>query len=576
MTLSFAQPLAGLLEPVFAIRTADDLGIGDTEGVRQMIDWCARHNLHVFQTLPINETSDDNSPYNPISALAIEPTTLAVSPRHIPDLSTADFEGIARPRLLAELRQGRVNYPKVKALKRRLLEAAFANFMAQHFNRETRRALEFRSFMTDNAEWLADYTLFRLLMEENGGHPGWEWWPPEHREPARARTWLLTLPEPRREELMRRQLFFAYVQWLAFQQWAAVQAHARSRQVWLMGDLPFGVGRASADVWANRPFFDLDWSGGAPPESAFQADPFTAKWGQNWGVPDYRWDELRRHDFAWWRMRIGNLRKVFDLYRIDHVLGLFRLYSFPWPPERNAEFLPLDAADVAARTGGRLPGFRPFPDDTPEHRAANQARGEALLRALQDLSGATRIVAEDLGWVPDYVPPTLHKLGLPGFRIPRFARESDGRYTDPRRYPRLSVAQPGTHDHEPLAAFWAALWANVDADQNAEASRRELQAMMDFAGLAGEPPPRPFSDRLHEGCLRAVLQSNAWLAIFQIADVLAQTDRINTPGLRSDTNWSYRLPHTVEQLDAEPQPAACGWLLAHLIEQSDRIPETAS
>src|SRR5713226_10463968 len=100
MKLSPKQPLAGILEPVFAIRTEEDLGIGDTEGVRQMIDWCHRHGLNIFQTLPINETSDDNSPYNAISSMALDPTTIAISPEHIPDLSAAKFKEIARPDLL--------------------------------------------------------------------------------------------------------------------------------------------------------------------------------------------------------------------------------------------------------------------------------------------------------------------------------------------------------------------------------------------------------------------------------------------------------------------------------------------
>src|SRR4030095_3243283 len=115
MKLSPNQLMAGILEPVFAIRTEEDLGVGDTEGVRQMIDWCHRHSLSIFQTLPINEVSDDNSPYNAISSQAIEPTTIAVSPTHIPDLAPEDFRKLASPELLQRLRQGAVNYPAVKA-----------------------------------------------------------------------------------------------------------------------------------------------------------------------------------------------------------------------------------------------------------------------------------------------------------------------------------------------------------------------------------------------------------------------------------------------------------------------------
>ncbi len=129
MKLSPTQSLAGILEPVFAIRTEDDLGIGDTNGVRQMIDWCHAHALNIFQTLPINETSDDNSPYNALSSLAIEPATIAITPSRVPDLSEREFLKLATPQLLLELRQGPVQYPGVRALKRRLLEAAFASFL---------------------------------------------------------------------------------------------------------------------------------------------------------------------------------------------------------------------------------------------------------------------------------------------------------------------------------------------------------------------------------------------------------------------------------------------------------------
>ena len=565
MKLSPDQSLAGILEPVFAIRTEQDLGIGDTDGVRQMIDWCHRHHLNIFQTLPINETSDDNSPYNAISSLAIEPSTIAMTPEYIVDLSPKKFREIAKPELLQELRVGPVNYPQVKALKRQLLEAAFECFLKRQFNQETGRAAGFRAFMQENAEWLSDYALFRMLMEENGGSPAWDRWQLEHRGPRRARTWLLSLPETRRDELSRKQLFFAYVQWIAFGQWQEVKAHGDAKKVYLMGDIPFGVGRYSADVWANRSIFDLDWSGGAPPERTFNVDPFTEKWGQNWGIPNYRWDELRRHNFEWWRTRVGNIQKVFHLYRIDHVLGFFRIYSFPWTPDRNAEFLPCNETEAADKTGGRLPGFKQFPDDTHEHKAANQAQGEEILRVVLDASGDTTVVAEDLGCVPEYVPPTLEKLGMPGFRIPMLFREHDGSYSDPKKYPRLSLAQPATHDHTPLALMWQECWANIDAGKDVEHNRRELRHVMNFAGLNnGQEPPREFSDELHEGFTRAVMESNSWLAVFQVQDVFAQTARFNVPGSTSTSNWSARLPQTVKQLDADPALLAKTKMLSRL------------
>jgi len=562
--------LAGILEPVFAIRTEEDLGIGDTEGVRQMIDWCARHHLNIFQTLPINETSDDNSPYNAISSLAIEPGTIAVSPRHLPDLTPAKFEQLARPRALAELRRGHVNYPKARALKRALLQAAFDCFLRRHLPKKTARAAEFRRFLLENAAWLSDYALFRTLMEANGHRPSWESWPAEHRSPAHAHSWLLSLPEKRREELARHQLFFSYVQWIAFGQWQALKSYAGQRRVFLMGDIPFGVGRCSADAWANRDVFDLDWSGGAPPEKAFKTDAFTRKWGQNWGIPNYRWDVLRRRGFAWWRTRIGNIRRNFHLYRIDHALGFFRIYSFPWTPDRNAEFLPLDHAQAAAKTDGLLPGFKEFPDDTPEHKQLNQRQGEELLRVVLEASGDTTVIAEDLGMVPDYVPVTLHKLGIPGFRIPMFSREHDGRFSDPAKYPRLSLTQPATHDHPPIAAAWAECWRHIEAGQNLEESRRELRHVMEFARMGEEHAPREFTPALHEAYLRRVAHSNSRLVVVMITDVFGQVARFNMPGALSDENWSTRMPQTVAELDQDTALLAKTKTFTRLMQEAGR------
>jgi 4-alpha-glucanotransferase len=562
--------LAGILEPVFAIRTGDDLGVGDAAGVRQMVDWCARHRLNVFQTLPINETGDDNSPYNTISSLAIEPGTISISPRDLPDLAPADLRRRARPPLLAELRHGPVNYAKTKALKRALLEAAFARFLRHQWRRNTARAGAFRSFLLENAGWLSDYALFRLLMEENGGAPAWERWPDWHRSPRHACSWLLSLPEKQREALAQRRLFFCYVQWIAFTQWRALKTYAAARNVFLMGDIPFGVGRCSADVWANPDLFDLDWSGGAPPESAFRSDPFTVKWGQNWGIPNYRWDQLRRRGFDWWRARVGQVGQVFHLYRIDHALGFFRIYSFPWTPDRNGEFLPLDERQAAAITGGRLPGFKEFPDDTPEHRHFNQRQGEEILRVVLEASGDTTVIAEDLGVVPDYVPATLHKLGIPGFRIPTFLREHDGSYSDPARYPRLSLTQPATHDHPPLAAAWAAHWHSIDSGHDVEENRRELRRLMDFAGLGAGPAPRAFTDELLEGYLRRVVHSNSWLVVVLITDLFGQTARFNTPGPVSADNWTTRLDRTVAELDQDPSLLARTQRFTRLLAEANR------
>src|SRR4029077_19005073 len=123
---------------------------------------------------------------------------------------------------------------------------------------------------------------------------------------------------------------FCYVQWIAYQQWREIKSYAESRDTALMGDIPFGVSYHSADVFTRRDEFMLEWSGGAPPEPYFKDDAFTQKWGQNWGIPVYRWEKMRANNFAWWRGRVRAVRSIFHLFRIDHVLGFCCIYAFSW------------------------------------------------------------------------------------------------------------------------------------------------------------------------------------------------------------------------------------------------------
>src|SRR6266850_131192 len=215
MKLSPDKKLAGILCPVFSIRTEGDLGIGDTEGVHRMIDWCHKHGISLLQVLPINETSDDNSPYNAISSMALDPTTVAVSPKYIPDLSVAAFKEIATPELYTELRAGPVKYTKVKELKRSLLRAAFDAFFVEHWNKPTDRSNAFRAFLAENGDWISDYAMFRVLMEDYHNWPTWDEWPLDRQNPKKAWTWFLSLPTQERDEYARRILFCAYVQWIA-------------------------------------------------------------------------------------------------------------------------------------------------------------------------------------------------------------------------------------------------------------------------------------------------------------------------------------------------------------------------
>src|SRR5215470_17211241 len=187
MNLSPEKKIAGVLVPLFALRREDDLGIGDVGALRAFIDWIAEIGFTLVQLLPINETGADNSPYNAISAMAIEPTTLHLAPSSPEELTREDFEGTLAEVDLPTLRRGRVNYRQVKKLKQRILEKAFANFSACA---DEKRQSEFKRFCGEQSSWLHDYALFRVLIEENKGSAAWNQWPSQHQSTESARNWI--------------------------------------------------------------------------------------------------------------------------------------------------------------------------------------------------------------------------------------------------------------------------------------------------------------------------------------------------------------------------------------------------
>jgi 4-alpha-glucanotransferase len=547
MTVSPNEKIAGILVPLFALRTDDDWGIGEVSALKQLIDWAASNGFRLIQLLPINETGRDNSPYNAISSVAIEPTTLCIAPGSPPDLTQEDCDAVMSQIEKKTLRRGNVNYRRVRKLNGALLEMAFTHFEEKR-SVDPKRLQAFEDFCQVEGKWLEDYALFRALMEKNGGREKWDVWPEEHSSLGAARSWLERIGLARRKKFETRMRFFRYVQWIAHEQWSAVRRHAEERGLALMGDVPFGVSYYSADVFARPNEFVLDWSGGAPPEPYFKDDAFTQKWGQNWGIPLYRWDVMRTNNFEWWRQRVRGVRKFFHVFRIDHVLGFYRIYAFPWRPERNKEFLPLSQEQMLERTGGKAPHFVPRDDSSHENCEANQREGEEYLRVVLEESGATRVVGEDLGTVPKYVRPSLHSLGIAGFKIPQW-EVYNGRITPGSEYERLSVATYATHDHKPLRMLWDEVFAK-ELGETHEQSRQELEKIAAFAGMQAQVQPFDYERDFYPRALRALFASNSWLAIVMITDLLARTDRFNTPGIAASGNWTQRLRQTVSQLQA--------------------------
>ena len=561
MELSPNEKIAGLLAPLFALRTADDLGIGDVDALRQFIDWARALGFRLIQLLPINETGGDHSAYNAISSRAIDPTTLHLAPGSPPDLSQAIFHEVTAGVDLAALRRGAVHYEIVKPLKKKLLERAFTGFSGKAPNES------FQFFCASESDWLDDYTLFRVLMEVHGEREMWDEWP--QNSIAAARAWLSSLGEDDRAPIEERREFLRYVQWIAHEQWSAVKRYAEERDVALMGDIPFGVSYYSADVFAHPESFALDWSGGAPPEPYFKDDAFTQKWGQNWGIPIYNWSQMRTHNFSWWRQRVRGVKEIFHVFRIDHILGFYRIYAFPWRPARNTEILPLSWEEMLTRTDGRAPQFSPRDDNSWENCEQNRRDGEEYLRAVLAEAGATRIVGEDLGTVPAYVRPNLHSLGIAGFKIPQWENDHEQRTIPGSAYERLSVATFATHDHKPVRALWDEAFA--ENSPSAEQARHDLNKIAAFAQTT---PPHESTDYLHDfypAIFGSLFRSESWIAIVMITDLLGRKDRFNVPGTSANSNWSRRLHTTVKKLGRGNALKQQLQLVRDLLAQSGRL-----
>lgn len=529
MSIAAGTRRAGLLVPLFSLRSARSWGIGEIGDIPAAARWLASAGVSVLQLLPINELpAPETSPYSSLSAMAIDPQYVSVA-----DLE--DFDALGGEKGLAtELRArldrvraaGAVDYHGVRRLKSGVLRRAFERFRDVELRSGSARARAFRAFVAEEAWWLDDYALFRALRDQFEATP-WAEWPEglRMRDPA-------ALVEAR-QELDDVVLYRQYLQWLADGQWRA--ARAAAAPVRLFGDLPFMVGQDSADVWARQQEFSLDASLGVPPDAFSES-------GQDWKLPVYRWDVIAAGGFEWLRQRARRNAALFDGYRVDHLVGFYRTY-----------FRPL---------GGGPAGF------TPSEEAAQIELGERVLRVFLD-SGAD-IVAEDLGVVPDFVRASLLRMGVPGCRVFRWERAWNvpGQpFVDPATYPPLAMATSGTHDTEPLVTWWAS------------APREEREAALAIPLVAGhvgdeerhaalDGPTLPPAVR--NAFLEALFASGAGLVILPMQDVFGWADRINTPATVNDVNWTWRMPWLNERLAVEPVAAEAATRLRGWSERYDR------
>ena len=311
----YNRKLAGTLVPVFSLRTRKSAGIGDFGDLKTMIDFVASTGQKVLQLLPINDTTithtwTDSYPYSCISVFAIHPQYANL--HALPELKDAKARAEAE-KTRAELNAlDKIDYEKVNDFK--------INYLRQIFNQEGEKMMktaEYKAFFQDTKQWLVPYAQYSYLRDKNGTADFNQW--PDHQVWDEAERKALTAPKT---AAYKNVAFFYFVQFVLDRQMQEAHEYAKAKGVILKGDIPIGVNRNGCDVWMEPKYFNLNGQAGAPP------DDFSAN-GQNWGFPTYNWFEMLKDGCQWWNRRFQNMARYFDAYRIDHVLGFFRIWEIP-------------------------------------------------------------------------------------------------------------------------------------------------------------------------------------------------------------------------------------------------------
>ncbi len=492
---------AGTAIPVFSLRSNDGFGVGEFNDIPRFVDWMERTGQCVLQILPINDTTrsgswDDSYPYNPVSAFALHPIYI-----HLPAVGvTPDPGEMQELNALPEL-----DYPRVMELKTKYLRRAFAERSEADL-----ASPEAAKFLQEAAAWLEPYAKVRA---QRDGDP---------------------------------EDYFRWVQFHLDRQLCKAVRYAHEKGVYLKGDLPIGVGRDSVDAVCKPELFNLDCNTGAPPDF-FSAD------GQNWGFPTYNWEAMARDDYAWWKARLRWMSRWFDAFRIDHILGFFRIWEIPadrqsgrWghfnpalpysrtdietkglpleglfteDPRHPKLFQPLISPDTSALEPWQRERFGALHTDFFYHRHNDFWAHNAMLK-LPKLLSCTGMLAcgEDLGMVPDCVPGVMDHEKILSLEMQRMEKG--------RPWPYLSVAATSSHDMEGLR-----LWDGPDRDP--EDCRR---------------------------ILREHLEAVSMLAIFPLQDWLSMDGALRNPDPRAErindpadphNRWRWRMHLSINDLLAD-------------------------
>ena len=566
---------AGVAVPVFSLRSEQSFGVGEFADLQLLGDWCAKTGQRMIQILPVNDTSmsmtwADSYPYNTVSSFALHPLYLRLSDVGYlrGEADRAEMEALkAELNSLPEMDYERVVNAKIKYLRK----------MYEQLGARCMDSKSFRDFEKQNRAWLMPYAVFSVLRDKYKTADFTKW--------ATFTKFIEKRCAAFAERNEKEVGFYYYMQYHLDRQLRKVRDYLHSKGVVLKGDIPIGVSRTSVDVWQNPELFVTTSSAGAPP------DDFSAG-GQNWGFPIYNWAKMAEDDYAWWRARFAKMADYFDAYRIDHILGFFRIWAVPEGAKSAllgafSPSLPYSATDIRCEGfefnekkdvatdlnndnalwlsygEGYVPRISPFA--TKRFEALSKLQQEAFIRlhdnfyyrrhnAFWGMTGAERLAkltsstsmlacGEDLGMIPACVPQVMGEEQILSLEIERMPKEYGVAYGDTARYPYLSVCSTSTHDMSPLRLWWR------DEAQHEKYYKEVL-------GLEGEAPEEATAE-LCEKIVARHLASPSMLAVLPLQDWLSlseelrsddiERERINIPS-NPHHYWRYRMHLTLEEL----------------------------
>ena len=475
------KPHHGIAIPLSSLHSKQSSGIGEFLDLIPLIDFCKKIHFDTIQLLPINDTGNDQSPYNALSSCALDPVYLSLSALPNAGALREELPSFQEFNLLTRVKILEVKQKKTAWLYR-YFQQTFPTLSS------TKPYLD---FVQKHSHWLEPYAQFKCLKAQHQG-THWKHW-------------------PKTEGVVLDTDFHYFLQFFCFDQMKRARAYASQNGCFLKGDIPILISPDSADVWSQQNLFRFDFVAGSPPD-------YYNRLGQKWGFPLCNWEAMRKDRFAWWRQRLATAGELYHLYRIDHVVGFFRIWAIPEDKEpTQGHFIPQDPH-------------------------LWESLGREILEMMLDASPLLPI-AEDLGTIPNEVPRVLKELGICGTKVIRWQRKwHDGKEFIPlQEYEPLSLTTISTPDSDTLQMWWE----NTPEEAKLLA---ETKHWIYHPILTQKERLSLLHDAHHSTSYFHINLLQEYLALFPELIGNPEDERINTPGTILPTNWTYRVRPSLEEM----------------------------